>query len=161
MLLKLMFAAFRLLLVSMSSNVPRKVTEVPKFKSEFSKMSTAEFAQAAMQRGIAPRDMGSVKERLAHAQRLLARRGWTPNRVRDVWYADARCSAPKWEEINDLEELSGLKYARQELRTNDQIIANADALLMGSDPNFYSAFVAALRAFHRASRGPGTEGTEE
>lgn len=91
--------------------------------------------------------MGSVKARLRHAQRELRPRGWSPNRVRDLWYADERASEPKWTEIHDLEELTGLEFARQELRTNDQLIASAEALLMGSDPDFVSAFVAALRTF--------------
>lgn len=108
--------------------------------------TTAEFAQFAMQTGLAPRHIGSVKERLRHSTRLLAKRNWTANRVRDLWYNDPRASAPKWEEITDLEELTGLQYARQEVRTNDQLISYADALLMGSDPDFASAFVTALRS---------------
>lgn len=110
-------------------------------------MQTAEFAQFALQERIAPKALGSVKVRLPRAQSVLGRRGWTPNRVRDLWYADPRASAPRWEEIHDLEEITGLEYARQELRTNDQLIAQADALLMGTDPDFAGAFVAALRAF--------------
>lgn len=110
-------------------------------------MQSAEFAQTAMQERLAPRALGSVKARLTVAQRKLRDRGWTDNRVRDLWYRDERASAPKWTEIRDLEELTGLQFARQELRTNDQLIANADALLMGSDPDFVSAFVAALRSF--------------
>lgn len=109
-------------------------------------MTTAEFAKFAMQERLAPRHMGSVKERLGCAQRLLAKRNWTSNRVRDLWYQDPRASAPKWEEVSDLEELTGLEYARQEVRTNDQLIAAADALLMGSDPDFVGAFVTALRS---------------
>lgn len=109
-------------------------------------MSTAEFAQFAMQNGLAPRAIGSVKVRLERATRELVKRNWSRNRVRDLWYADPRASAPKWEEVADLEELTGLEYARQEVRTNDQIIAYADALLMGGDPDFVGAFVAALRA---------------
>lgn len=119
-------------------------------------MSTAEFAQFALHERIAPRSLGSVKVRLPRAQSLLSARGWTANRVRDLWYADPRASAPKWEEINDLEQLSGLEYARQDLRSVDQLIANADALLMGGDPDFLGAFVAAFRAFAGAMDRSGT-----
>jgi hypothetical protein len=137
----------------------RGASEVPKKSSEFSKMQTAEFVQFAMTERIAPRSMGPVKVRLSYTQSVLGRRNWTPNRVRDLWYADPRASAPKWEEIHDVEELTGLEYARQELRTNDQLIAQADALLMGTDPDFAGAFVAALRAFagavHRSRTGGG------
>lgn len=131
----------------MPATMNREVSEVSKKASEFSKMQTAEFVQDALHVRLAPPSMGSVKARLRHAQRELRARGWTANRVRDLWYADERASEPKWTEIHDLEELTGLEFARQELRTNDQLIANAEALLMGSDPDFVSAFVAALRTF--------------
>jgi len=134
----------------------KNMSEVPKKTSEFSKMSTAEFAQFAMQTGLAPRSMGQVQTRLRHATGVLTRRRWTKNRVRDLWYRDPRASQPKWEEIHDLEELTGLQYARQELAQNDQLIRNADALLMGGDPDFYGAFVAAARAFFGARNRPGT-----
>ena len=124
-------------------------------------MTTAEFAQFAMRERIAPRAIGSVQQRLERATRELVKRNWSRNRVRDLWYKDPRASAPKWEEVADLEELTGLEYARQEVRTNDQIIAYADALLMGGDPDFVGAFVAALRTFAsamdraRTGRGDG------
>ena len=57
-----------------------------------------------------------------------------------------RFNAPRRRNFRAL-ELTGLEFARQELRTNDQLIASAEALLMGSDPDFVSAFVAALRTF--------------
>jgi hypothetical protein len=121
---------------------------VSKKASEFSNMPVAEFAQHAMQSNIAPRSMGPVgKVRLPHAQRVLGRRGWTANRVRDLWYQDRRAAEPSWQEITDLEQLTGLEYARQELRSVDQLIANADALTMGTDPDFAGAFATALRAF--------------
>lgn len=124
-------------------------------------MQTAEFAQFAMQERIAPRALGLVKVRLPHAQSILSRRGWTANRVRDLWYRDPRAADPSWEEINDLEQITGLEYARQELRTNDQLIAQADALLLGTDPDFIGAFVAALRAFAGAVDRPGTGGRDK
>jgi len=140
------------------SNMNRKASEVPKKASEFSNMSAAEFAQFALQGHVAPKSIGSVKVRLPHAQSVMGRRGWSANRVRDLWYADPRASAPKWEEINDLEQLTGVKYARQELRTNDQLISQADALLMGTDPDFAGAFVTALRAFVGALDRTRTQG---
>jgi hypothetical protein len=137
------------------------VSEVPKISSEKTKMTTAEFSQSAMQGYLAPPSLGPVKVRLGHAMRLLQRRGWTANRVRDRWYNDQRASAPTWDEINDLEELTGLRYAREELRTNDELIAKADALLMGNDPDFVGAFVAALRTFAGFRNRPGTPGANE
>ena len=122
--------------------------------------TTADFAKFAMRSRLAPPSLGSVKARIGYAQRQLLPRGWTRNRVRDLWYKDERATAPKWEEVTDLEELTGLEYARQEVRTNDAIISYADALLMGSDPDFVSAFVAAFRAFASAmdrSRTPGAD----
>lgn len=123
--------------------------------------TTADFAQFAMRSRLAPPSLGSVKARIGYAQRQLLPRGWTRNRVRDLWYKDERASAPKWEEVTDLEELTGLEYARQEVRTNDAIISYADALLLGSDPDFFGTFVAALRSMvglHNRSR---TEGSDE
>jgi hypothetical protein len=135
----------------------QKVSEVPKNASENSKMSTtAEFAQFAMQERVAPRTIGPVKVRLPLAQSILGRRGWTANRVRDLWYRDPRASAPSWEEITDLEQITGLEYARQELRTNDQLIAQADALLEGVHEDFHRPFVAAFRAFFGALDRSGT-----
>jgi hypothetical protein len=94
---------------------------------------------------------------LPHAQSVMKRKGWTANRVRDLWYLDPRASEPKWEEINDLEQITGLKYARQELRTNDQLISQADALLEGVHADFYGPLVAALRAFTSALSGARVE----
>jgi len=129
----------------------QNMSEVPKVSSEFSKMSTAEFAQFAMQNRLAPRSMGPVlKVRLPHAVRALAKRNWTANRVRDTWYRDARASEPTWDEIRDLEELTGLQYARRELHEVDNLIHNADRLLNGTDPDFHRPFVAALRALFGA-----------
>ena len=130
------------------------MSEVPKKSSEFTNMSTVEFASLALRNAVAPRSMGPVKTRLAHAQSVLGRRNWTPNRVRDLWYRDERASAPAWDEINDIEEITGLKYARQELREVNDLIAAADRLTMAGDTDFASAFVAAIRsvfgAGHRA-----------
>jgi hypothetical protein len=135
-----------------------KVSEVTKKASENSNMSSAEFAQHAMQFYLAPPSLGSVKLRLRHAAYMLGRRNWTANRVRDIWYRDLRASAPKWEEIHDLEELTGLRYAREELNEIDALIANADRLLNSNDPDFHRPFLAALRALLGA---PDRSGAEE
>lgn len=114
--------------------------------------AVAKFAQTALQYHIAPPALGPIiKVRLPHACHVMRKRGWTKNRVRDLWYADRRASAPRWKEIRDLEELTGLRCGREELREIDNLIANADRLLMGSDPDFHRPFITALRAFFGAS----------
>ena len=111
--------------------------------SENSEMSAVEFSQYALRERIAPRSLGSVKARLRHAVRVMGRRQWSANRVRDCWYADQRIS-PNADEIRDLEEI-------------DRLIARADALLDGSDADFRRPFVDALRALFGASNRTGTE----
>jgi hypothetical protein len=143
---------------SNTRNISWKVSEVPKTSSEKSNMTTAEFVQFALQDHVAPKSLGAVKTRLPHAQRTMQRRGWSANRVRELWYLDPRASEPKWREIHDIEEITGLTYARQELRTNDQLISQADALLEGVHADFYGPLVAALRAFTRALHSPRTGG---
>ncbi len=54
---------------------------------------------------------------------------------------------------------AGLEYGRSELRSVDAIIANADALTMGTDPDFAGAFATALRAFIGAFHRPGASGS--
>lgn len=137
--------------------MPRKVSEVPKTTSEKSNMQpTAEFVQFALRDHVAPKSLGPVKVRLPHAQSIMKRHGWTANRVRELWYLDPRASEPKWREIHDIEETTGLRYAREELRTNDQLISQADALLEGVHADFYGPLVAALRAFTSALAGSRT-----
>jgi hypothetical protein len=110
---------------------------------EKSEMSAVDFCQYALRERIAPRTMGSVKTRILHAARKT---GWGYSRTRDVWYADRRVSIDA-DQLIHIEAISGLEYARREVRTNDEIIARADALLHGSDPDFNGSFVTALRAF--------------
>jgi hypothetical protein len=124
---------------------------------EKSKMSSVEFVQYALQERIAPRELGNVKTRLRHATRILGRREWSANRVKDSWYGDPRIS-PNADELRDIEEITGLRYGRQELNEIDAYIARADALLDGPDADFYRPFVDAFRAFHRALARPGTDG---
>lgn len=146
---------------------------MPKIGSEKSNMTSTEFAQGAFQERIAPPSLGSVKARLRHAVRVvtshedrLVRQGlredrlWTPNRVRDCWYADPRIK-PDADEIRDLEEITGLRYGRQELAELETIIARADALLDGPEADFYRPFVDGLRAFFGAVHRAGTPGRND
>lgn len=116
--------------------------------SEKSKMSSVEFVQFALRDHVAPITIGSVKARLQHATRIMARRSWSANRVRDCWYADTRIR-PDADEIRDIEEITGLRYGREELRSLETLIAQADALLEGSDADFHRPFLDALRAVAR------------
>ena len=125
--------------------------------SEKTEMSSVEFSQYALRERIAPKSVGSVKERLRHARRILARRGWSDNRVKDAWYADPRIS-PNADEIRDLEEITGLRYGREELKEIDRYIAKATALLEGPDEDFHRPFVDAMRSFYRALVSSRTEG---
>jgi hypothetical protein len=132
-------------------------SEMSEKLSEKSKMSSVEFAQFALRERIAPKSYGSVKERLRYARVVLNRRGWSANRVRDAWYADPRIS-PNADEIRDLEEITGLRYGREELKELDRYIARADALLAGPDSDFHRPFIDAFRSFYRALAGTRTEG---
>lgn len=116
-------------------------------------MSSVEFAQYALRSHVAPPTIGSVKARMRHASRRLS---WSPNRVKDAWYADDRIRISA-DEIRKIEETTGLRYGRQELRTVQDLIASADALLEGQDEDFYSAFVSALRHAVRAVAGSRIE----
>ena len=118
---------------------------MPELKAEKSEMSCVEFTQAALRQHIAPPSIGSVKTRIRHASRRL---GWSHSRTKDAWYADPRISISA-DEIRAVEEQTGLRYARQEMRTNDELIASMSALLAGNEADFYSAFVTALRSLAR------------
>jgi len=102
-------------------------------------MSTVEFCQSALRERIAPPSIGSVKDRLIYAARKT---GWSYARVKDIWYADKRVSI-KAEQLFHIEALSGLEYARQEVRTNDAAIERATALL-GENPHLARSFFAAM-----------------
>jgi len=112
---------------------------------EKSEMSSVEFTQYALRSHIAPPAIGSVKARLRHATRKL---GWTPNRTKDAWYADPRISISA-DELRRIEEITGLHYGREELRSVEELISRADALLEGTDEDFHRPFLAALRAVAR------------
>ena len=115
-------------------------------------MSSVAFAQMALRDRIAPRDKGSVKQRIALAARKLDVK---ESRAKDIWYADPRVSIDA-DEMQRIEEVSGLVYAKQEMRTNDELIAKLDALMEG-DADFYGAFRAALRSLLVRSDRTGAE----
>jgi hypothetical protein len=121
----------------------RTMSKKSDYRVEISEMSSVEFVSCALRERVAPPSLGSVKARVRHAARRL---GWSPNRTKDCWYADPRISISA-DEIKKIEQETGLHYGRQELRTNDDLIAKAEALL--GDEDFISAFLAALRTLAR------------
>jgi len=109
-------------------------------------MSSVAFAAKTLKTHIAP--MGSA-DNVQQRIRLAARRlGWSFTRTKDVWYADPRVSLSV-DEMRVIEETADVKYGRAEVRSIDELIAKADALLEGSDPDFYRPMVDAFRAFIR------------
>lgn len=121
---------------------------------EKSEMSTVDFASDVLRSRVAPIGSAqSVSERIRIAARRL---GWTHTRTKDVWYADPRVSISA-EEMRDIEDKAGVKYGRAEVRSIEDLIAKADALLEGQDADFHRPFVAALRAFVGALHRTGTE----
>lgn len=111
-----------------------------KNRMEKSEMSSVEFCQSALRERIAPPSVGSVKQRIVHAARKT---GWSQSRVRDLWYADPRVSI-KAEQLIKIEALSGLDFARQEVRAHDAAIDRATALLGGQDAHLIRTLVAAV-----------------
>lgn len=111
---------------------------------EKSEMLSVDFASNALQRYVAPKGSAeNVKDRI----RLAARRtGLTFSRTKDLWYADPRVSISV-DEMRVIEEAAGVKYGRAEVRSIDELIAKADALLDGQDADFHRPFVDAFRAF--------------
>lgn len=117
------------------------------------RMSTATFAQRTLRDVIAPPGAGvNIQDRVRVAARKL---GWSFTRTKDVWYADPRVSIDG-DELVKIEEVSGISYGRAEVRSINQLIAQADALLEGADEDFHRPFVAAIRAFFSALDRAGT-----
>jgi len=114
---------------------------MPEKASEKSEMSTVEFCQRALREEIAPPSIGAKLERIRHASRQL---GWSYTRTKDAWYADPRMSI-KPHELFRVEAVSGLTYAREEMRENDRAIERAEALLGGEDTRLVRTLVAAVR----------------
>lgn len=142
--------SFRVLLTM--SNMQERLLEMSKKTPEKSEMSELVFASDMMRNRIAPPGSAASKgERITAAARALK---WKQSRAAGVWYGDDRISI-KPRELRKIEEKSGVTYAeyieagREEIRSNDDLIANAEALLAGNEAAFYSAFVAALRALAR------------
>jgi hypothetical protein len=144
----------------MTINLIGRNSEMPDFNSEKNRMSSVEFAQFALREGVAPPTIGSLKARLRHATHVMRRRNWSANRVKDCWYADPRIR-PDADEIRDLEDITGLRYGKQELSEIDALISQAGALLNSQDPDFHGAFVAAIRAFAGSLHRTGTKGDDQ
>jgi hypothetical protein len=122
-------------------------------KSSENEMSELAWASYQLRERVAPR--GSIKERIRSAARSL---GWKYSRTKAVWYADERI-ALKAKEMRRIEELTGVTYGRQELRSVEALIARADTLAASeADEGVYSAFAAAFRAFIGALDRTGTRG---
>lgn len=104
-------------------------------------MSTVEsFCQFALKEHIAPRHVGSVKERITKAARDL---GWSISRTKDTWYAEPRMRLdPK--ELFRVEAVSGLQFAREEMRKHDEAIERATAILGGENTHLIRAVVTAV-----------------
>lgn len=115
-------------------------------RSEKAKMSSTAFVQHALRDAIAPPSIGSVKARIRYSANVLR---WTFSRTKDAWYGDPRISISA-DELRVVENKSGLRYAQEELRTTDELIARATALLDGPEADFYRPFVDAFRAMARA-----------
>lgn len=111
-------------------------------------MSDLTWASDTLRNHVAP--VGSaqqVKARIRSAARAL---GWEYERAKSIWYADERV-AVRPRELRDIERYTGLQYGRQELTEIDNLIARADAFVVGNqDTDFYSAFAAGLRALASA-----------
>lgn len=104
--------------------------------------SVLSFAQQAMQENIAPKEISSnIDVRIQHAARRL---GVKKSRAKSLWYADPS-AVVSGAELKKIERVSGLEYARQELRSLDQIIADLDRLSHTTDQGFYRVFASALR----------------
>lgn len=118
-------------------------------KSEMVSVET--FASNTLKDYVAPKGSGvNVSDRIRLAARYL---GWSYTRTKDVWYADPRVSI-SGTELRDIEKVSGITYGRAEARSVEQLIAKADALLMGADANSHSPLVAALCALISALDRP-------
>jgi hypothetical protein len=138
------------------------LSEKREIQSEKSEMSCVEnfetelqFSRRVMRSVIAPPGTADSKgERLRLAVQKLR---WTYSRTRDVWYGDSRVSL-KPHELRRIEEVSGVKYGKQEVNEIDQLIARADALLAGSGTDIHRSLRDFLRETLRIVARAGTEG---
>lgn len=108
-------------------------------------MSTVQ-AAALIKRVADPRPSGdSVKAAIGRAARRL---GWTWNRAKDVWYADARISI-------SADEMQDLKRRTKEADHDESILARIERLeayMLATDAEFHSADIDRLRAMARRNR---------
>jgi hypothetical protein len=111
--------------------------------SENSEMSEVAFASEMLKSAIAPAAISShIGERIRAAAVTLR---WSQSRTKDIWYADPRVSI-KPRELRQIEEITGVRYGREELANIDALISRADALLVDESPRGGSPILAALRA---------------
>jgi len=137
------------------SEKSEKLSEKSEFQLERIKVSSVEsFCQEALREKIAPRAIGSVKERINFAARKL---GWTPSRVKDTWYADPRISI-SGEELMMVEQTSGVAYARREAQEIDEAIKRATALLVDAKANSPRSLADALIQTARILYSSGNQG---
>ncbi len=115
-------------------------------------MGTLQFCQRALKENIAPREFGSVKERITKAARDLK---WSISRAKDVWYADPRVSIGG-DELRVIEAKAGIQYGRDEAHDLEKLIERATALVVETKANRRSSLAHAFRAFIRALDGPRT-----
>lgn len=112
--------------------------------SEKSNMSEIAWASDTLRNHVAPIGTAQyVETRIRNAAKAL---GWKFSRAREIWYEDGRV-AIRPRELRQIEDFTGLRYGREELRDIDRLIGRADALLVGEDQDLNRAFVAAFRAF--------------
>lgn len=126
------------------SELNTKISE----KVKFSKMSTTQFTQTAIREYIAPPmfDGELAKSRIDRAARKL---GWSQSRTISAWNGCPKMRV--WaDELAQIEQLTGLSYARKEHEEITKLISNADRLLDSTDPDFHSAFTNAFREFVRS-----------
>lgn len=113
---------------------------------EKSEMSVLEFSSNALQQKVAPAGIAAgVSARIRYAAHKL---GWPYNRTKDIWYADPRVSV-NGEELVDIENYTGLRYARKSFNENEDLIRVATALLGGPSKGSVRASIAGLRKFIR------------
>lgn len=122
---------------------------------EKSEMSELVWSSQMMRERIAPPGCAPSKgERIREAARLLR---WKYSRAFSVWYADERVSL-KPRELRQIEELTGVRYGKQEVAETDALIERATALLQRPNPRVHRSFFAALRTFVGSLDRTGTEG---
>lgn len=118
-------------------------------------MSELVWSQQMLRERIAPPGCAPSKgERIREAARLLH---WKYSRAFAVWYADERVSL-KPREVREIEELTGVRYGKQEIAETDALIERATALLQRPSPRVHRSFFAALRTFVGSLDRTGTEG---